>query len=706
MSPRRSSPTVSRIVGYALSVVIAVLVALLAMSTTASAAELRVLSLNTWHGGKHIPDSAQTIAKTMIDNGVQVALLSETEKPAADRIVAELNSISSGGYRTVTVGNTSIVTNLPLVEDSTDSNKNLNKGPGGSVAKAVVNVGGQEVSLYAVHLSFMNYPSNMPRGYEPGALSSERNVWQSLQAVFSCQGVKFLWSASKGALQRIVEGDTFVKDAINTAARIINGVPAAVGQAIAGIPHVIQNPLAAVTNTVQALERAVTAIPAIADEVAGSFKRTADTIGKSVTYFGDRFYKEIMAGQGKMERPVTDADELLRIDELSNRPAKMRQIIEDATKDEAKGRSIIIGGDFNEASHLDWTEATKNAQDHNGAVVEWLTTKLLEENGYTDSYRTVYPDPLKNPGNTWPANNPLVSPDDLAWAKDVDERDRVDYIFGKGDSLELKDTATVGPRTEIIKGARGEEEPGIKDERYIDTSGDFPSDHKGLLTTYNLADGPNQLNTSPQTAALSTAETESIRIENPDPAKPVTATPLVGSSPTKPVTEHPQESGTSAGGAFAARNNTLTVGVLNTAEPTTVVPSASDTSASADQGKSSIEKAKTPRVTTNTPAKDKIDKASPISHSAGADGPKAQKSTAQESHSGHSGPDLKASRSSKTTSASPGSRADRTTTKQFSSTDNAAHAATPDTKTPDRSSVAKDRDDTVNRKDSKSPDNE
>lgn len=66
----------------------------------------------------------------------------------------------------------------------------------------------------------------------------------------------------------------------------------------------------------------------------------------------------------------------------------------------SRNRAIIITGDFNEPSFLDWTE---NKVD-NGMVpfaVEWPTSKLLYEVGFKDSFRVKYPDEVENPGMTW-----------------------------------------------------------------------------------------------------------------------------------------------------------------------------------------------------------------------------------------------------------------------------------------------------------------
>lgn len=87
---------------------------------------------------------------------------------------------------------------------------------------------------------------------------------------------------------------------------------------------------------------------------------------------------------------------------------------------------LIIGGDFNTPSHLDWGEDTK--QIHEGLVVPWYATKVLEDLGLTDTYRTLNPDVLTHPGITWST-------------KGKSDSHRIDYIFYKGRMLNpLKST--------------------------------------------------------------------------------------------------------------------------------------------------------------------------------------------------------------------------------------------------------------------------
>lgn len=69
------------------------------------------------------------------------------------------------------------------------------------------------------------------------------------------------------------------------------------------------------------------------------------------------------------EEPVTNIDSILILNKASVRDDAIADFLAEAQKDREAGRIIILGGDFNEPSHLDWTEATKDLFDHHGAVV-------------------------------------------------------------------------------------------------------------------------------------------------------------------------------------------------------------------------------------------------------------------------------------------------------------------------------------------------
>lgn len=60
---------------------------------------------------------------------------------------------------------------------------------------------------------------------------------------------------------------------------------------------------------------------------------------------------------------------------------------------------VLVCGDFNNGSYLDWTEEA--AHRNNGYVVNWPVSKEMADAGYRDSYRAVHPDPVNDPGLSW-----------------------------------------------------------------------------------------------------------------------------------------------------------------------------------------------------------------------------------------------------------------------------------------------------------------
>ena len=70
------------------------------------------------------------------------------------------------------------------------------------------------------------------------------------------------------------------------------------------------------------------------------------------------------------------------LNEQSVRDDAIACFLKEAKKDREAGRIVILGGDFNEPSHLDWTEATKDMRDHQGLVVPWHVSVMLEKDGF------------------------------------------------------------------------------------------------------------------------------------------------------------------------------------------------------------------------------------------------------------------------------------------------------------------------------------
>lgn len=189
-------------------------------------------------------------------------------------------------------------------------------------------------------------------------------------------------------------------------------------------------------------------------------------------------------GSSWKEIPIpTSVDEVMKVNVASQRDDAIKLFIQQADKDMANGYNIIIGGDFNEPSHKDWIEKNKDLYDHHGMVIPWTVTTLLDEAGFIDTYRTIYPNPLTHPGFTYPSDNPAKDPMKLTWAPKADERDRIDFIFYKGKGLKATKAIIFGPQGSIVYGKRIMESSKDKFLLPLDV---WPTDHKGLLVTFKL----------------------------------------------------------------------------------------------------------------------------------------------------------------------------------------------------------------------------
>lgn len=203
-------------------------------------------------------------------------------------------------------------------------------------------------------------------------------------------------------------------------------------------------------------------------------------------YMNDTYY-EIRGYDGSTWKEIsrlTDTAEIARRGLLSMRDEAMDSFFAQAAKDEADGRHIILGGDFNEPSLLDWTRETRYLYDHHGVVFQWPATRRLYEAGYTDCYRAVYPNPLTHPGFTYPADNLEMPVQRLTWAPLADERERIDYLFVKGRGLSVTKASVFGP-SGCIAYSRRRPNP-VSGEQFILPLGTWPTDHKGVWAEISI----------------------------------------------------------------------------------------------------------------------------------------------------------------------------------------------------------------------------
>ena len=138
------------------------------------------------------------------------------------------------------------------------------------------------------------------------------------------------------------------------------------------------------------------------------------------------------------------------------------------------------------SSFRDWTPEMSSEFGHNGYTVQWPVTTMLERDGFKDMWRTVYPDPMRNPGITYPSDVPSLPADKICWAPKADDRDRIDFLFGSA-GVEPVEAFLLGPRTSMCRSVRVKE---TDSDSIADVSDKWFSDHKGVMVKFVVSDAP------------------------------------------------------------------------------------------------------------------------------------------------------------------------------------------------------------------------
>lgn len=112
---------------------------------------------------------------------------------------------------------------------------------------------------------------------------------------------------------------------------------------------------------------------------------------------------------------------LLQQRSLQKRKKELKELVIALTGNPVReGDKIVVGGDFNEPSHLDWTEEAAEKGKIPFAI-KFPCTLIMEELGFTDAFRKIHPNVLRNPGYTWPDRE----------VEYQNRKDRIDFIFVK-----------------------------------------------------------------------------------------------------------------------------------------------------------------------------------------------------------------------------------------------------------------------------------
>lgn len=143
------------------------------------------------------------------------------------------------------------------------------------------------------------------------------------------------------------------------------------------------------------------------------------------------------------------------------------------------GEVVILTGDFNEPSHLDWTAAYTEKGSDRWVVnptktplrfaIDWPGSKMLEGIGMIDSYRTIHRDEVAQPGITWTPEYPDGTPGRRSYKDQC--LDRIDRIYHFGKSIKPTRVEIVGENATVAD---------------IVPSGVWPSDHRGVVVEYQI----------------------------------------------------------------------------------------------------------------------------------------------------------------------------------------------------------------------------
>lgn len=154
--------------------------------------------------------------------------------------------------------------------------------------------------------------------------------------------------------------------------------------------------------------------------------------------------------EGATARSLIAADWNTRAKEMKSILSELRPFIDNSDQ-----IPLLVGGDFNSPSMLDWVKET--ADWHNGLTVRWPVSEQMLDQGFVDAYRAIHPDPTRH------AEHELWNRDAKALTY------RIDYLYSRGDQISVTDAKMMNVH-----------------------EGGWPSDHPAVLATYQLTTKPTK----------------------------------------------------------------------------------------------------------------------------------------------------------------------------------------------------------------------
>jgi endonuclease/exonuclease/phosphatase family metal-dependent hydrolase len=132
----------------------------------------------------------------------------------------------------------------------------------------------------------------------------------------------------------------------------------------------------------------------------------------------------------------------------------------------ASGQPVFLTGDFNEPSHLDWTQQAANAGLNFEMKVNWPTSRSVTNAGLADAFRELRPDEVLDRGETWTPGYPAPN----FSANEV--HDRIDFVYYAGFNVTPTSAQTLGYD--------------LNDGNTDIAIQPYPSDHRAVVVEFDM----------------------------------------------------------------------------------------------------------------------------------------------------------------------------------------------------------------------------
>lgn len=209
--------------------------------------------------------------------------------------------------------------------------------------------------------------------------------------------------------------------------------------------------------------------------------------------------KDIWLENSRAGKPVSELVKACQpsADDLREVHTAIRNRLKD---DKYAGIPVIIAGDFNSMSHLDYSAVAKSDF---GNIIDWPTSRILTNDGFRDAYREVHPTVHRLTDRTWSPRFPQQ------------EQDRIDFIYYHGGKLEAVSAANVDSHAEKFPSDHAAVVAGF---RWRDSSTESTANKLKVLS-YNIKHGEGmdgKLNLDRTTQAIRTIAPDVVGLQEVD----------------------------------------------------------------------------------------------------------------------------------------------------------------------------------------------